>query len=68
MSTKQIDQAIFELEYYMEIAAASNLEAPGMVFALRTMRALKVVGSFFEPDEETQSTPRTPLRSVKDDE
>lgn len=68
MNTKQIDKAIFELEYYMQVAEASELEAPGMVFALKTMRALKVVGALFDPDEKPQSTPRTPLRSVKDDE
>lgn len=79
MDTKQIEQAIFELEYYMQVAKASNLEAPGMVFALKTMKALKIVGSFFEPNaaadalvdklaDKTQGEKRTPLRSVKDEE
>jgi hypothetical protein len=79
VDTKQIEQAIFELEYYMQVAKASNLEAPGMVFALKTMRALKIVGSFFEPNEEADALvgnlvnkakgkTLTPLRSVKDEE
>lgn len=79
MDTKQVEQAIFELEYYMQVAKASNLDAPGMVFALKTMKALKIVGSFFEPNEEAdafvdnlgnkaQGKTRTPLRSVKEEE
>ena len=75
MDTKQVEQAIFELEYYMQVAKASNLDAPGMVFALKTMKALKIVGSFFEPNEEADALvgklvnkTRTPLRSVKEEE
>lgn len=60
MNVKLIDQAIFELEYYMKVAEASKMDAPGMQFALKTMRTLKVVGSLLEETKEVTDVASTP--------